>query len=162
MEPNRFTKCEKSLVENDLLAVEQALGIKLPEDLKQHYLQYNGGKPEKVLWVYPNGEYDDIEVRDFMPIRYAEKFGDDPDFTAEGTANEGWTQDTLPRNLFPIALDWGGNYFCVNHENGGVYYFIRDVWSDNLSVEKNLQVNTRFVTSSLSEFVCSLIPGEDE
>jgi hypothetical protein len=116
MELNKFTKCEKSLIEGDLLAVEQALKIKLPKDLKQHYLQYNGGKPEKPLLVHPNGDYDDIEIRDFIPIRYAEKFGDDPDYTAEGRAREGWADKTLPGDLFPIAFDWGGNYFCVNHK----------------------------------------------
>jgi 7-cyano-7-deazaguanine synthase len=162
MKSNEFTKCKKTLCESDLSAVEHHLRIKLPTDLRQHYLRYNGGKPENTCWVFANREYDDIEVRDFIPIRYTKDFGDDPDFTAEGRAREGWAGNTLPNNLFPFAFDWGGNYFCVDHQTSAIYYYLRDVWSEKLSAEKNFEINTRFMANSLSEFLNGLVPGEDD
>jgi cell wall assembly regulator SMI1 len=162
MESNNFTQCEKRLTEADLETIEKMLGIRLPDDMKRHYLHFNGGKPERSLWVYPGGEYDDIEVRDFIPMRYAKKFGDDPAFTAEGRAREGWSETKLPARLFPFAFDWGGNYFCVDLEHATVNYFVRDVWSDNISVEKNLEINTKPVTASFGGFVNALVLCEDQ
>ncbi len=161
MESNEFTKCEKILTEADIETVEMELGIRFPDEVKRHYLRFNGGRPERTLWVYPAGDYDDVEVRDFIPMRYAKKFGDDPAFTAEGRAREGWAEKKLPTTLFPFAFDWGGNYFCINLENGEVSYFVRDVWSENISVEKNLEINTKPVTTSFESFVKALVTCDE-
>lgn len=161
MEENSFSKCEKKLTEEDIDVIENRLKIIFPSDFKRHYLLYNGGKPKKTLWVYPNGEWDDIEVRDFIPMRYSKAFGDDPDYTAEGRAIDGWAEKHLPMTLFPFAFDWGGNYFCLNIKDGSISYFIRDVWSDSISTEKNLEINTRPVADSFRVFVAGLALSDD-
>jgi hypothetical protein len=56
----------------------------------------------------------------------------------------------------------GGNYFCVDLEHATVNYFVRDVWSDNISVEKNLEINTKPVTASFGGFVNALVLCEDQ
>lgn len=157
---NRFTDCEKSLAPKDFSSIEQDLGIFLPSDLKGHYLKFNGGTPEKSVWRDPSGEWDENEVRDFFPFLYFQVKQDDPDFTINGRAKEEWAEGKLPKNLLPFAIDWGGNYFCLDLQSGGIFFFLRDVWSENLSREQNWAANTRFVTDAFGKFVDGLEPSE--
>jgi hypothetical protein len=48
---------EISLVEQDF----RCLSIKLHEDMKAHYLKYNGGTPKRIVWI--DESYDYLEVR---------------------------------------------------------------------------------------------------
>ena len=50
----------------------------------------------------------------------------------------------------------------LNSSKTETCYFLRDVWSDNLSTEKNLEINTRLVAESFSQFVDGLIPGQPD
>ena len=161
MKENTFTDCEKSLTANDFALIEQDLSIRLPAELKEHYLKYNGGTPKNSVWHDPEGKWDENEVRDFLPFLYFSAKQDDPDFTINGTAKEEWNGQQLPRELLPFAIDWGGNYFCVNQLDEKIYYFIRDSWSDNLTLEKNWIVNTRYITDGFSKFVKGLRKSED-
>lgn len=156
---NGFSNCEKALTLEDFISVEQELSVKLPDDLKAHYIDHNGGTPERSVWVDPEGKWDDNEVRDFIPFRYSDRFGDDSDFTAEGRTKREWSEQQLPPHLIQFAFDWGGNYYCVDHRDGKVYFFVRDVWSDNLTIEKNWIVNTRYVTTSFKSFIDNLAAG---
>ena len=40
-----FEETDSPLSELDIKRVERRLGIHLPQDLKEHYLLYNGGRP---------------------------------------------------------------------------------------------------------------------
>jgi hypothetical protein len=159
---NAFTGCEQAVGDKDFALVEQDLGVTLPEDFKNHYRQFNGGTPEKTVWIDPEGKWEENEVGSFLPLRYWKTKGNDPDFIIEGITRQDWAAGQLPRNLIPFATDWGGNYFCIDHVTGKIYFFVRDVWSDNLTNEQNLEANTRYVTSSLKEFVDGLELSEDE
>ena len=63
-------------------------------------------------WRYPNLscfandniDYDYIEIRDFIPMKYSKQFEDDPDFTLEGRAINEWKLNELPKNLIPFLL----------------------------------------------------------
>jgi len=158
----KLTDCQKRLTLADLALVEQDLRIKLPEAFRSFYLQHNGGTPDRTTWVDPAGKFDDIEVRDFLSMLYFNSKGDDPDFTLNGIARSQWAAGDLPKSLLPFAIDWGGNYLCLDIADGKVCYFLRDVWSDNLSTEKNREINTRPVAESFSQFVSGLIPGEPD
>jgi hypothetical protein len=52
MAPNSFMNCKKQPSENDLCAIERALNVQLPVDIKQHHLRNNGGKPACKLWTF--------------------------------------------------------------------------------------------------------------
>ena len=93
---------------------------------------------------------------------YFESKGDDPDFTLNGIARSQWATDDVPRSLLPFGIDWGGNYLCLDIADGKVCYFLRDVWSEHLSTEKKLAINTRLVTESFSQFVDGLTSGESD
>jgi len=160
MEKNIFSECEKSVTEKDFALVEQDLAAKLPVDFKEHYIKFNGGTPKNTIWADVKHDY--LEVRDFMPLLYNKSFGDDPDFTLNGIAKDEWGSRKLPPTFLPFAMDWGGNYFCIELDSGNVYYFVRDVWSDNISIEKNLEINSIYVTDSIKTFVDNLTINDED
>lgn len=46
-----FEETASPLSELDIKRVENRLGIRLPQDLKEHYLLYNGGRPRPQFFV---------------------------------------------------------------------------------------------------------------
>jgi cell wall assembly regulator SMI1 len=159
MDENIFTDCEKNISKKEIALIEQDLGITLPNDFKNHYLRYNGGDPRKTIWK--NKDNSQLEVRDFTPLLYCKDFGDDPDFTANGRVKEEWHEKVLPPSLIAFAMDWEGNYFCIDHTNGHIFYFVRDEWNDTLSDEKNWEMNSYYLTDSIKNFVENLLLESD-
>ena len=53
----------------------------------------------------------------------------------------------------PYAFDWGGNYICLQKNSSRIYYYVRDVWSDNISTEANFAKNTILIADSFTEFL---------
>ena len=152
----KLKNSEKELNEKDFKLVEEDLSIKIPDSFKRFYLCANGGDPNKTYWIDSTGKFDHMEIRDFMSIRYRKVFKDDPDYTLNGIAKTQWAEGVLPKNLLPFAMDWGGNYFCIDHQNEKVYLFVRDVWSDNLSKEENLDLNSKFLCESFDDFLSNI------
>ena len=108
-----FYDCDKNLSEIDFNDVEKKLEVSFPSSFKSHYFKWNGGDPNLSCFVNDNIDYDYIEIRDFIPMKYSKQFEDDPDFTLEGRAINEWKLNELPKNLIPFAFDWGGNYLCL-------------------------------------------------
>lgn len=154
---------EKSLNDNDFKMVEHELEVKLPNDFVEFYKLHNGGNPEQTVLKDFYGKIDDIEIGDFMPIRYCRKFKDDPDFTLDGRVKGEWAENEVPQNLLPYAMDCGGNYICLGLDDGIIYYFNRFDWNDELSAEQNLSLNTTPIAPSFSCFIDNLqYSGEEK
>lgn len=151
-----FRECERKLTEEDFNKVENILQIDLPKPIKLHYQKYNGGYPERTL-VNDEDEVFGCEISNFMPLLYCEGSGDDPNFTLEGRTLKRWDNGVIPRYFLPFAMDWGGNYFCYHLDKNSIYYYVTDIWSDNISAEKNFIVNSTFLASCFSEFLDLLI-----
>ena len=134
-----FYDCDKNLSENDFNEVEKKLELSFPASFKSHYFKWNGGTPNLSCFVNDNIDYDYIEIRDFIPMKYSKQFEDDPDFTLEGRAINEWEVNELPKNLIPFAFDWGGNYLCLEKNSWQIIYYVRDVWSENISREANFK-----------------------
>ena len=116
-----FYDCDKNLSENDFNEAEKKLDVSFPSSFKSHYFKWNGGTPNLSCFVNDNIDYDYIEIRDFIPMKYSKQFEDDPDFTLEGRAINEWELNELPRNLIPFAFDWGGNYLCLEKIVGKLF-----------------------------------------
>src|SRR5258708_3774553 len=56
----------------------------------------------------------------------------------------------IPPGLMPFAQDWGGNYFCVDGETGGVYFFAVDCGDD-------FERGKRYLLGSLKTFIDNLV-----
>ena len=162
MDNLKFTDTEEQLTEQDMRLIEQDLGVTIPSQLRAHYLGLNGGTPEKTVFCDKSGSYDGVEIRDFIPMLYNKSFEDAPEYTLNGTAKLEWMENTLPKHLLPFAMDWGGNYICINLTTEEIVYFVRDVWIDSLTTEKNFQRNTRLMCSSFNELLESLVVEEEE
>jgi cell wall assembly regulator SMI1 len=144
---------ESSLTENDFIKIEKKLSFPLPSDLKSLYIMSNGGDPSLNVWIDPFGKWEDIEIRDFFPFIYRETQGNDEHFTAEGIALINWKRNTLPYGFLPFAVDWGGNYICINLNDGNIFYFTRDTWDEGLPMEVIFKKSSRKISTSFSDFI---------
>ena len=157
-----FYDCDKNLSENDFNDVEKNLEVSFPASFKSHYFKWNGGTPTLSCFVNDNIDYDYIEIRDFIPMKYSKQFEDDPDFTLEGRAINEWELNELPINLIPFAFDWGGNYLCLEKNSWQIIYYVRDVWSENISREANFKKNSIIIAKSFEEFLNCLEENPDD
>ncbi|MCL1917644.1 MAG: SMI1/KNR4 family protein [Peptococcaceae bacterium] len=160
--PLALSDSERPLNDKDFKRVEQDLGAKLPYDFVEFYKLHNGGTPNQTAYEDFYGKICDIEVNEFLPMLYRQEFEDNQDYTLNGMAKNQWTANKLPRNLLPFARDWGDNYFCIGIDDGIVYYFVRDVWSDNLTAEENLSVNTTPIAPSFKYFIDNLMCVDEQ
>ena len=157
-----FYDCDKNLFGNDFNEVEKKLEVSFPSSFKSHYFKWNGGTPNLSCFVNDNIDYDYIEIRDFIPMKYSKPFEDDPDFTLEGRAINEWDLNELPRNLIPFAFDWGGNYLCLEKNSWQIIFYVRDVWSENISREANFEKNSIVIAKSFDEFLNCLEENPDD
>ncbi|KEQ46271.1 SMI1/KNR4 family protein [Streptococcus oralis] len=157
-----FYDCDKNLSENDFNEVEKKLEVSFPASFKSHYFKWNGGTPNLSCFVNDNIDFDYIEIRDFIPMKYSKQFEDDPDFTLEGRTINEWELNELPINLIPFAFDWGGNYLCLEKNSRQIIYYVRDVWSENISREANFKKNSIIIAKSFDEFLNCLEENPDD
>src|SRR5262245_24425847 len=67
MSRNRFIHTREQLTTADLHELENALGVKLPDEFREHYLRNNGGSPERYLYKVQDSFY---VVREFYAINH--------------------------------------------------------------------------------------------
>jgi hypothetical protein len=153
MARNTFSNVREKITAAEIAEAGTALGVVIPDEVVRHYVEHNGGTPARPCW-----QSDDFEpacISQFLPIKHATTGG----LSVEKSYRNGVEKGFLPRGLVPFAVDWGGNYFCFD-EDGGVYFFAVDAWSDDLSNEDNQKEATRFLSRSFKTFVDTLVPEE--
>lgn len=139
-----FSEVSKQLTINDIREIEEKLNIKLPEQLINHYLKFNGGIPDK---PYVCSNISDIEtsVHAFSPMKY----DDELDYTLEECYLNYKTRSVIPEKFLPFAYDAGSNPFCINLKTGQVVI----IWLDMGEVtEKEIKL----LANSFDEFMNSL------
>lgn len=147
-----FLRESERLTPDDIRHVELNLGITLPAEVTQHYLDHNGGIPDPNCWMMDNGEWHCVQQ--FLPVKYGRR-------TLETVYLQGIEKGYLAKNLIPFANDHGGNYFCVDQE-GRVYFCAMDVWDRDLSDETNRKNATKLLVDSFSAFVAGLVPDPEQ
>ncbi|CAK7027129.1 MAG: hypothetical protein DELT_02620 [Desulfovibrio sp.] len=155
-----LTHCSKQLSHTDIDKAETILSISLPDDIKAFYLKYNGGNSNKTLWCDQTGRLDALELREFIPLIYARPEYN-KNFTLEKLTKRGWSKRELPLNFIIFAMDSGENFYCIDHRTQEIYYFVRDVWSDNLTVDQNFKINSKRIAHSFMNFLDELVIDED-
>ena len=145
---NIFIETEKNIVESDLLEIEENLKFKFPNDIKRHYLFYNGGYPERYVFRKNDKLY---VVQEFLPIKYG----------AQGCLFEDTfialkkEKKILPDYLIPFAINPGGDYYCFSineNELGAIYIFFGEFDDPKRSII--------FLSISLKDFVMEMIEEE--
>ena len=156
---NNFKKCEKKIGRADIYKTESKLSITLPDDFVSHYLQFNGGTPEKSWWDGDEG-FEPVEVAGFKPFVYNTQTNDDPRTLIDGCYISMLDREMIPRNLLPFANDWGGTFFCLNLDNYSIVYFSTDSFDEDLTMQENHIKIQRYLTNSFSNFVDGLVTEE--
>lgn len=136
-----FTHVSAAVTASDLNNIEQRFGFIFPDAVREQYLKYNGGHPDRNRFPGAKGAF---LVHDFIPIRMLEKLIQ-------------WLkvdQGVLPDGLVPFADDPCGNLYCfsVGQEDfGAIYWF---------EAEGCRQHRTEFLARSLDDFLANL-KGKD-
>ena len=140
-----FEETAPPLSELDIKRVESHLGIRLPQDLEEHYLLHNGGKPIPSFFVKDGEAY---EVRHFNSMNTGAK-GSSFERTYVMMVDQ---MPEFPRGYIPLAYDESGDHFM---------YSVKPDSFGNIMFNESeyLGDDDRFIVrlaSSLREFINSL------
>lgn len=140
------------LHENDISEVELLLNKKLPKELRDFYLNNNGGEIEGDRYIYMTKEENGYGVQTFFPIKYKR---DEDDSLLEKWTMLFCNQKRIPENYIVFACDDGGAPFCCEIETGHIYF------ADPDSDEDNLEDIMDFICESLEEFINNMKTEEE-
>jgi cell wall assembly regulator SMI1 len=115
-----FIRTAPAISEREIEAMERQLNLKLPDDLKAHYLRYNGGRPTPRFFEKDDEWYG---VHQFMTMIHGDR-----NTGFEATYSDLVLDNPLfPDGVIPFADDEGGDYFVysVRPESYGQILFVQ-------------------------------------
>lgn len=154
-----FYHSEKPINDRDLDDSERLMNAKIPLQLRNFMLEHNGGMPENDAFLDDDGEW--VAIHELIPIKYYKESSNNKNRLMPYIAMDLWERKLIPKNFLPFAIDCGGNYFCIDLNNGKIYYYTLDDWSDNLSVTDNQSKSTNYLCDSFNDFISKLVCEED-
>lgn len=98
-----FERTDPPLSELDIERVERRLGVRLPQDLKEHYLLHNGGRPRPRFFVKDGEAYDVVSFYSMNTGDFEETYVMLVDQTPE-----------FPRGFIPFASSSCGDMFIYS------------------------------------------------
>ena len=124
MESNPFKGTEQPVAPSDITAIEQQYGFTLPDDYKAHLLLYNGGRPQRRVFmeVQSNGRQVPRKISDFYSVRYGK-----PNLEKSLEL----LSDQLHPDLVPFGNETGGDQFVLSvgpEDYGAVYYIAHEFY----------------------------------
>lgn len=141
-----FINTKNDIDNSHLDRLESLTGYKLPADFRQHYLLFNGGEPEYYLFLYQG---DPLVVQEFFPVMFGEARS-----TVEGHYKTLVLDDgVIPNYLLPFGRDPGGDFYCLDMENGRIVVFRAEYLP-------NMKECITCVAGSMSEFLNGLTDGK--
>ncbi|CEN47529.1 SMI1/KNR4 family protein [Capnocytophaga canis] len=138
-----FSQTEQKLTLADMDDFERKIGLKLPQDFKEHYLKFNGGYPS---FEYVKGLRNIFTINGFDSIKYGalpiEKLIDD--FQESGVDFN---------NKIPFANDNGDNIFLISLDDSdyGKIYIIEAEFLENKNYILVSESFTDFLNSFFNE-----------
>ncbi len=150
---NKISMTKDAITSDDINDLEELYGFSFPDDVRRHYLAYNGGELER--YIFKDEDGDEYVVQNLIPINYKNEFGTgDLDFTLRNLRLDG----VLPNWLIPFAKDPGGNLFCFSideDEEGAIYY-----WDHEYEMGEDPEDHVIYLTESLETFINSMVDDE--
>lgn len=141
-----FSGGGKPASQDEIRQAEQLIGQRLPPELVAFYGTINGGSAE-ICYFDPGFEY--VRIHQFLSLA-----------DALGAYERGVAKSFLAEDLFPFAHDEGGNYICLG-KGGAIYYYVHDLWDQDLSIAEN-QANARSrIGESFAAFIDGLVTEEE-
>jgi cell wall assembly regulator SMI1 len=145
-----FENTHPPLSEVDIKRVERRMGIHLPEDLKEHYLLHNGGRPRPRFFIKDGEAYG---IHYFLAMNT----GDDSSFEHDYAMLVHRTPE-FPRGYIPFAYDETGDYFLYSVKPdsfGNIMFNQHEYYGDD-------DRYVVFLAPSFSEFISSLTEEPDD
>ena len=147
---NSITDVKDCLTEVDLLEIETKYNFKFPKEIREHYLEYNGGTLEKEIFNDSDGfKY---IFNWFIPIKYGKR-------NLATLLDILRVDPILPEWLIPFADDPGGDLLCFSikeGEEGSIYY-----WSHEYEYGEDPEKHIWYLTRTLEEFINSMIEEQN-
>ncbi|ACL75848.1 SMI1/KNR4 family protein [Ruminiclostridium cellulolyticum] len=148
---NEFINTKEKLSEWDLQEIEKKFSFKIPSDIYKHYLLYNGGYPEKCIFVDADGRR--YEVEHFIPIKNSNNKR-----SLDKVLSLHYDDKLLPSWLIPLADEAGGDLYCYSlreNEIGAIYY-----WSHEFEYGENPEEHIKYLASNIKQFINTMIEDE--
>jgi hypothetical protein len=129
-----FENVGQQLTEADLAAVEREVGP-FPEDLRNHYLRFNGGQPTASYLEDDSGAERDIEA--FLTVLF-------PIVPRDLTLENYYRlivleRKELARNYLPFARNGGDDLYVIERDSGRISFWAHDIPGEPLKpVAKSL------------------------
>lgn len=147
-----FFDTGKKLTIGKINKFEKQINYKLPEEYVKFLLEYNGGIPEKTVFVFDvDGKEEDSVIQIFYSIDNEDKLYD------LFTVYEAMVEDEEIQGYFlPIAEDEFGNNICIGLQNDNIGQIF---FCDH---EEDASEKMQFVSNNLNDFINALIEDNDE
>ena len=136
----------------DLDRIEQKYHVKIPSEIREHCLVYNGGYPEKPVFTDKNGNEYSVDL--FIPVRDGKKRPMEK--TLELLRAD---DDVIPDWLIPFAEEDGGNLFCFSvreSDFGAIYYY-----KHKFEYGEDQEEHIIYLAESITAFINALTENED-
>ena len=153
MYENQILESHGKAKKEDLDRIEQKFHVKIPAEVREHCLAYNGGYPEKPVFTDKNG--DEYSVDLFIPVRDGRKRPMEETLRLL-RADDGF----IPDWLIPFAEEDGGNLFCfsVRESDFGAIYYYNHEFEYGEDPEEHLTC----LAESITVFINSMTEDEDD
>jgi cell wall assembly regulator SMI1 len=145
-----FERTAPPLSELDIERVERRLGVRLPQDLREHYLLHNGGTPRPRFFVKDGEAYDVVCFHSMNPGDKESSFERIYEILVDLTPE-------FPRGYIPFADSSGGDLFIysVNPESfGNIMFYQHEYFEDD-------DRYVVFLAPTFREFIDSLTEEPD-
>lgn len=140
---NEVFNVDKKVEKGELEELEELLGERLPQEIKEHYIKYNGGYPKFSKHTDIEGE--EYEVNYFLTVK---------GYRGISSVKE-LLRDVIPTRLIPFADEEGGDLFCISvrgEDIGEIYYY---------NHEDDGEESVTKISNSFKEFFNNLEEGEE-
>lgn len=146
-----ITNSSSRLTKDNIVSLEKLVEYCVPTDFEDFYLLSNGGIADKT-YFYIDKDDDFVEISQFIPISYV---NDILGGMSIESSYKKLIEIGFPENFLPFGVDWGGNYFSLDLENGNIVLLLMDLGNFNDKCIK-------YIAPCFSDFINNLQEIEDE
>jgi cell wall assembly regulator SMI1 len=137
---NKFINMKDRITIREIQELESKYHFSFPAAIREHYLTYNGGEPEKYVFVDNDG--DEYIIQQFIPINSGNR-------DLYSVLNTLRLTEALPEWLIPFADEPSGDLFCFSTKedrNGEIYLWFHEVIGKP-------EESYSYLCKSISEFI---------
>lgn len=150
-----FTETEAKLNLSEIHEIEQFVGIKFPDQYKEHLLQHNGGQCSPNVFKFnENGIWTESCIDWFLAI-----YNGEYDSLKNYIQTYKIEQKRMQSHLLPIAHDPGGNLICIScggEDNGFIYFWDHENEINYVDLDDKEYSNLYLIAKTFNEFINGL------